>query len=183
MNSESAYASWSQLPAEAKDLFLQATEQWDDRAASESFVEQALARFGDDLEVLVSAYRFFFYRSRPERGLALARCVLEHVRRGAKLPETWAELEPLLAADTNDATLRLYLAAYSASGLLLAQLGEFDEARVISRRVQALDDRREYLRQHSVRGARGNRPQRRANVLTGGAGLTTTLAEKASRFH
>lgn len=144
MTSTPDCASWSHLPAEAKALFLEAAEHWDDRDRSENLVEQTLERFGHDLEVVVGAYRYFFYRGRPERALALAERVLEQIRDAASLPADWAELEPLLSAGINDPTLRLYLAAYAAQGLLLAQLGRLDEARLISGRVRALDDRREF---------------------------------------
>ena len=120
-----------------KNCSSRAAEQLDDRAASESFVEQALARFGDDLEVLVSGYRFFFYRSRPECALALVRERSGCARREAKLPETWARAGTVACRrherrDASSVPGRLL----GRLGLLLAQLGEFDEARDISRRVQ-----------------------------------------------
>ena len=138
------YASWSQLPAAAKQLLLLAAEHWDENALSESYIEQALEEYDGELEVLVSAFRYYFYRSRSERALTLADQVLERLQQDASLPREWEELRPTLMAGKDDPIVRLYLAAYAARGLLLAKLGRLDEARLISCRVKELDDRREF---------------------------------------
>jgi len=83
------YASWSQLPAAAKQLLLLAAEHWDENALSESYIEQALEEYDGELEVLVSAFRYYFYRSRSERALTLADQVLERLQQDASLPRAW----------------------------------------------------------------------------------------------
>jgi len=80
------YASWSHLPA----------------AAKQSYIEQALAEYDGELEVLVSAYRYYFYKSRSERALTLADQVLERLQQDASLPRAWDELRPTLMAGKDD---------------------------------------------------------------------------------
>jgi tetratricopeptide (TPR) repeat protein len=123
---------------------LLAAEHWDENALSERYIEQALEAHDGELEVLVSAYRYYFYKSRSERALALADRVLERLQRDASLPRAWEELRPTLMASKDDPIIRLYLAAYAARGLLLAKLGRFDEARLISSQVKEFDDGREF---------------------------------------
>jgi hypothetical protein len=123
---------------------LLAANHWDDNELSESYIAQALQEHAGELEVLVSAYRYYFYKSRSERALTLADQVLDRLRRDASLPREWEELRPTLLAGKNDPILRVYLAAYAARGLLLAKLGRLDEARLISCRVKEISDRREF---------------------------------------
>jgi hypothetical protein len=144
MDTTHDYASWSHLPAAAKHLLLLAAEHWDENALSESYIQQALADYAGELEVLVSAYRYYFYKSQSGRALTLADQILERLQQDASLPGEWDELRQTLVAGKDDPILRLYLAAYAARGLLLAKLGRLDEARLISCRVNELDDRREF---------------------------------------
>ncbi|MCC9608435.1 hypothetical protein LOC68_10295 [Blastopirellula sp. JC732] len=136
-------ASWSALPPESKKLFQLAAENWDQSEVASQYVERALEE-SNDMETLVSAYRYYFYKSQPTRALELAEMVLERIRSEQNLPTEWDELEPLLATHQQNLPMRLYLTAYAAKALLMAQLGDYEAAKTIAARVSVLDPRREF---------------------------------------
>lgn len=59
MQIDAARFSWFQVPEEIKELLILAAEHWENTSESEKYMHQALAKTGDNLEVLVAAYRFF----------------------------------------------------------------------------------------------------------------------------
>lgn len=144
MDTESREVSYYDLPIEAKEQLLLAAEHWEDDERSASYIEGVLRQYADDLDVLVSAYRFFFYKSRPERALPIVDQILAQLQATESLPLEWEDLQPILTSGRDDARLRLYIAAYAGRGLLLAQLGRLEEARLVSGRVKAIDDRGEF---------------------------------------
>lgn len=137
------HASWSDLKPEVKGLFQLAAQSWEDTDQATQYVEQALQQC-DDIETLVSAYRFYFYKSQTSKAIEVANRVLDRLSRERNLPSSWNELKPILAGHQEDTTLRLYLAAYAAKSLLLAQLGNLEEAEEIAGQVKSIDPRREF---------------------------------------
>lgn len=141
--------SWYDLPAEVKQLLIAAANTWEDTAQSQNYMQQALAiadalDVDKSLDVLVAAYRYFFYKHNDAAALQIATQVIAQIRQSEGLPETWEELAPLLSRRKEEPIIRLYLNAYAASGLVLARTGDIDQATVITTRVSEIDDRREF---------------------------------------
>ena len=60
------------------------------------------------------------------------------------LPIEWSQLKLFLLTHKQEPNIRLYLNAYAAKGLILAQLGKLTSAKEISERVREIDDSREF---------------------------------------
>ncbi len=136
--------SWYDLPDPVKQLLIAAANSWEDPAQAQTSMQQALALSNQALDVLVAAYRYFFYQHNDEAALQIANQVMQQVRQLEGLPDDWAELGPILAQRKEEDNIRLYLNAYNASGLVLARLNAIDQAIVIATRINELDDRREF---------------------------------------
>ncbi|MGB8702946.1 MAG: hypothetical protein WCD18_26320 [Thermosynechococcaceae cyanobacterium] len=136
--------SWYESSEDAKRLLIAASQTWENTAASEQFMLQALAQPEPALDVLVSAYRFFFYKNNNSMALQMAQQVMARVKATEGLPDDWTQLQPLLTARKEEPNIRLYLNAYAASGFVLARLGQTEDALAIASRVKSLDDRNEF---------------------------------------
>lgn len=131
------------MEEEVKELLLLAAENWEDTAKSTEYMQLALAKAEDNLDVLVGAYRYFFYKSNGEMALQIADKVIDKVKKAENLPDHWEELEPLLMSRKNEEKIRLYLNAYASKGYLLAKMGNTENAKIITERVKAIDTNRE----------------------------------------
>ena len=60
------------------------------------------------------------------------------------MPDDWEQLKPILVNRKQDPQIRLYLNAYAASGLVLANLGEIEQAKEISTKVKEIDDKNDF---------------------------------------
>jgi tetratricopeptide (TPR) repeat protein len=136
--------SWYDAPAEVKDLLVLASENWENTERSEQYINQALALAGKNANVLIGAYRFFFYKSKPAIALQIADRVLNMVQEDENLPNTWEDLKPLLLTRGEEPAIRLFLNAYAGRGYLLAKLGRLEEATLITSRINEIDTRREF---------------------------------------
>lgn len=136
--------SWYDLPAEVKQLLIAAANTWEDTAQSQAYIQEALTIAHQSLDVLVAAYRYFFYKHNDGAALTIATQVMERIRQLEKLPESWELLAPILRDRQEDLNIRLYLNAYAASGLILARMGAIAEAVEITSRVSELDAKREF---------------------------------------
>jgi hypothetical protein len=136
--------SWYAVSDEVKAVLKLAADHWEDTELSECYINQALELAGDNPDVLVSAYRYFFYKHNNPLALRVAEKVLALVQTSEQLPEHWEELYPVLSSRKDDPQIRLYLNAYAASGLIWARLGEVEKAKEISTTVGAIDDRKEF---------------------------------------
>jgi tetratricopeptide (TPR) repeat protein len=136
--------SWYHVPADLKDLLLRAVDTWDEPERAEQYIQQALAHPDSTVDVLISAYRFFFYRQNYAVAQKIAQHVLEQIRLREKLPTPWPQLQPLLRQRRDQPLIRLYLTAYSALGYILARLGELDRAKTMATRLQTIDDNDEF---------------------------------------
>ncbi|MGI0485124.1 hypothetical protein ACN4EK_06780 [Pantanalinema rosaneae CENA516] len=144
MTTDESTLSWYQVPAETKRLLQAAAAAWEDTASSEALMRQAIAQTQTDLNVLVAAYRYFFYKNNNSMALQMAHQVLEQVQIVEQLPTEWEQLKPILICRKEEPNIRLYLSAYAASGLVLARLGNIEAATVITARVSEIDDRKEF---------------------------------------
>lgn len=136
--------SWSDLPSTVKQLLLAAADTWENTAQSQAYIEEALSISGRSLDVLVAAYRYFFYKHNDSAALQIATQVLEQVQQAEQFPDAWDDLALILSQRKEDSIIRLYLNAYAASGLIRARLGELDTATLIMSRVNTIDDKREF---------------------------------------
>ncbi|HEY9827875.1 MAG TPA: hypothetical protein V6D19_20755 [Stenomitos sp.] len=136
--------SWHNGSEAAKRSLLAASHHWDNTPEAEQWILQALAEPEPDLDVWVSAYRFFFYKNNNPMALQMAQQVIARVQAAEQLPQDWAQLGPILAQRKEEPVIRLYLNAYAASGFVLARLGQTEQAKVIAAQVQSIDDRNEF---------------------------------------
>ncbi|MDJ0898923.1 MAG: hypothetical protein QNJ55_08925 [Xenococcus sp. MO_188.B8] len=136
--------SWCDVEPEIKKLLLLASENWEYTGLAEKYIRSALFQAGKNLDVLVGAYRFFFYKHQPATALSIAEQVLQLISKTENLPIEWPQLKPILLNHKQEPNIRLYLNAYAAKGLILAQLGKLDSAKLISERVREIDDSREF---------------------------------------
>ncbi len=136
--------SWCDVEPEIKQLLLLASENWEHTGLAEKYIREALFKAEKNLDVLVGAYRFFFYKHQPAAALSIAERVLQSIATTENLPIEWSQLKPILTTRQQDPNIRLYLNAYAAKGLILAQLGRFEKAKVVSQRVKEIDDSRQF---------------------------------------
>jgi len=115
-----------------------AVHTWEDASLSSQYVQQALAQPDVELDVLVSAYRYYFYKNDAPMTLNIALRLLDRIRQQEQWSPDWEALKPILQAGLHDPVVRLYLSAYGASGLALARLGSIDSAQTIAEQVQEL---------------------------------------------
>ena len=136
--------SWYDVEPEIKQLLLLASENWEYTGQAEKYIREALSKADKNLDVLVGAYRFFFYKHQPAAALSIAQQVIQLIATRENLPIDWLQLKPILLSRKQEPTIRLYLNAFAAKGLILAQLGRLEEAKAISERVREIDDSREF---------------------------------------
>ena len=132
--------SWFQVPEDVKNLLLLAAQTWENTSESEKYIHQALDKAGDNTEILVSAYRFFYYKNNYPLALQTAIKVLDKIKKVENFPDDWEQLQPILIKRLEEPQIRLYLNAYAASGMVLANLGEIEQAKEISIRVKQIDE-------------------------------------------
>ena len=136
--------SWCDVEPEIKQLLLLASENWEYTGLAEKYIREALSKAEYNLDVLISAYRFFFYKHQPAAALSIAQQVIQLIATEERFPQEWSQLKPILSDRATDPTVRLYLNAYAAKGLILAQLGRLEEAKAISQQVKEIDDTRQF---------------------------------------
>ncbi len=107
-------------------------------------MQQAINLAGDHPDVLVSAYRYFFYTHNNQLTLQVATKVLAMVQNSEDLPTEWGQLKPMLSDRSDDPNIRLYINAYAASGLIHDQLGELEAAQHIAAWVNEIESRNEF---------------------------------------
>ncbi|MEH2068297.1 MAG: hypothetical protein V7K47_09040 [Nostoc sp.] len=136
--------SWFQVPEDIKNLLILAANNWENTSESEKYIHQALSQTGENTDVLVAAYRFFYYKNNYSLALQTTTKLLDKIKELEELPEEWQQLKPILVNRKEDPQIRLYLNAYAASGLVLAKLGAIEEAKEISARVKEIDAKHDF---------------------------------------
>lgn len=136
--------SWFQVPDDIKQLLMLAAANWDNTSESEKYIKQALVKAEDSTEVLVAAYRYFFYKNNYLMALKTAEKVINIIQLSEFFPDTWEQLKPILMSRKDEPIIRLYLNAYAASGLVLAKIGEIDKAKKVSAQVKEIDDKNQF---------------------------------------
>lgn len=136
--------SWYSASADLKNLLWLAVQAWQDEAQADHCIEQALGHPDASLDVLVSAYRYFFYRHNDRQAKKIAEQVLNLVAQAENLPQHWSALNPILHQRRTDPPIRLYLTAYAALGLMRARMGDVDEAWAMASQLQSIDEDNEF---------------------------------------
>ncbi|MGK7938810.1 MAG: hypothetical protein AB4062_01335 [Crocosphaera sp.] len=135
--------SWYDASEDVKELLVLATDHWENSSLSEQYINQALEKAGDNIDVLVGAYRFFFYKNKPELALKIAQKVLKIIEKQEQLPLEWEQLQPILKKRQQEPNIRLYINAYASQGYILAKMGQIEAAKFITERVKTIDENRE----------------------------------------
>ncbi|BAY90050.1 MULTISPECIES: hypothetical protein [unclassified Tolypothrix] len=136
--------SWFQVPEDVKELLILAAQTWENTSESEKYMQQAVAKTGENTDVLVAAYRYFYYKNNYLLALQTTRQLLDKIEEAEKFPDDWEQLQPILVSRKEDPQIRLYLNAYAASGLVLAKLGDIEQAKIISTRVKEIDNKNDF---------------------------------------
>lgn len=136
--------SWFLVPDDIKNLLILAAQNWENTSESEKYIQQALEQTGENTDVLVAAYRFFYYKNNYSLALQTTIKLLDKIKELEKFPDNWEQLQPILVNRKEDPQIRLYLNAYAASGLVLAKLGEIEQAKKISTRVKQIDEKNDF---------------------------------------
>lgn len=135
--------SWYDVSEDVKNLLILASNNWENTILAEEYIREALNKAKNNLDVLIGAYRFFFYKKKPEIALEIAKKILNIIQETENLPLQWEQLKPILVSRQSDSSIRLYLNAYAAQGFILAKLGQLEEAKLITKRVKEIDKNRE----------------------------------------
>jgi tetratricopeptide (TPR) repeat protein len=136
--------SWFQVPEDIKQLLILAADNWQNTSISEEYLNQALAKTDDSIDVLVAAYRYFYYKNNYQMALQVAIKVINKVKNTENIPDDWEQCKPILLNRQEDENIRLYLTAYAAYSLVLAKLGEFEQAKVICMQIKEVDIKNEF---------------------------------------
>lgn len=136
--------SWYDVPQDIKELLLLAARNWENTTESEKYMNQVLAKAEDEPDVLISAYRYFFYKNNHQLALQMALRVIDKIKTSENFPDDWQRLKAILASRKDESKIRLYLNAYAASGLVRAKLGEIEKAKDIASKVKEIDDKNEF---------------------------------------
>ena len=127
-------------PASSQELMAAAALAWEDDSAAEQYIQQALAQPDAELDVLVSAYRYYFYKNNPAMALQMATEIRDRIHQTEQWSSDWETLKPtLLARVDEDPIVRLYLSAHAAVGLLQARLGQIEAAQTAATQVKQIE--------------------------------------------
>jgi tetratricopeptide (TPR) repeat protein len=144
MQSYTETFSWFKVTDDVKKLLILAAQNWENTSESEKYINLALAKTDDSPDVLVAAYRYFFYKNNYEMALQIAGNVIDRIKEEENFPDDWEQLQQILVSRKEDPKIRLYLTAYNASGLVLAKLGQIEAAKKISSQVKDVDNTNEF---------------------------------------
>ncbi|MEA5551754.1 hypothetical protein VB713_12305 [Anabaena cylindrica UHCC 0172] len=136
--------SWFDVAEDVKELLILAAQTWENTEESTKYMQQALAKTGDNTDVLVAAYRYFYYKNNYVLALTTAEKITAKIKEIEKFPDNWEQLKPILVQRHEEPKIRLYLNAYAASGLVLAKLGKLEQAKEISTRVKGIDEKNDF---------------------------------------
>ena len=129
------------LPPEVETLLQQAGELYGDGEAEPLLVE-ALRLAPESLNVLVAAYRFYYYQHRLNDALNIAGLALAVTSRCLEIPADWNVLTSAHISQTGPATMalvRFHLLSLKAEAYLLLRLGRSAEGRAMLEKLLELD--------------------------------------------
>ena len=137
--SEIEQFTWYDIPEDIKELLILAADNWQHTSECEKYISQALAKTDNELDVLIAAYRYFYYKQKYQMALETAEKVQEKTKQIAKLPDDWEDQKPILIKREEEQIIQMYVNAYSAIGIIFAELGKPEKAQEISDKVKDID--------------------------------------------
>ncbi|MCH4903512.1 hypothetical protein GSN00_03745 [Cylindrospermopsis raciborskii CHAB3438] len=146
MNINCDQFSWFDASAEVKELLVLATKTWENPEESLKYMEQALAETKENnhMDVLVAAYRYFYYQNNYALAEKTANTIIARIRKTHQLPDNWEELRSVLLARKDESQIRIFLNAYTALGMISAKLGKLDQAKAIIKEIQKINDKEDF---------------------------------------
>ncbi|WP_413174887.1 hypothetical protein [Anabaena azotica] len=136
--------SWFDVSGDVKELLILAAKTWENTEESAKYMQQALAKTEDNTDVLVAAYRYFYYKNNYVLALTTTEKITAKIKKEENLPDNWEALKPILVQRQEEPQIRLFLNTYAASGLVLAKLGKIEQAKEISARIKGIDDKNDF---------------------------------------
>jgi tetratricopeptide (TPR) repeat protein len=136
--------SWFDVSDEIKELLILAAQTWENTEESTNYMQQALAKTGENTDVLIAAYRYFYYKQKYSLALTTAEKITAKIKETENLPDNWEQLETILVQRKEEPQIRLFLNAYAASGLVLAKLGNLEKAKEISSKIKGIDEKNDF---------------------------------------
>ena len=127
-----------EIPPEVESL-LQAGADAYPEGGGELPLLQAYFLAPECLAVLVSLYRYYFYRHQHERALVVARRALARTATRLEWPDDWRQLTPQHLEDRPLPLIRFHLMALKGAAYLQLRLGAIDEARAMLDILMSLD--------------------------------------------
>ncbi|WP_017716706.1 hypothetical protein [Kamptonema formosum] len=144
MNVSEGTFSWYRVPEDVKSLLVLAAQNWENTAESDKYITRALESSEEYTDVLVAAYRYYYYKNNHPMALQMAERVVRKVKLSENLPDEWEQIKPILASRRNDPEIRLYLNAFAATGFILAKLGEIEKAKEVTEKIKEIDEKNEF---------------------------------------
>ena len=129
------------LPPDVETLLQQAGELYGDGEA-EPFLVEALRLAPESLNVLVAAYRFYYYQHRLNDALNIAGLALAVTSRRLDIPADWNVLTSAHLSQAGPAAMalvRFHLLSLKAEAYLLLRLGRTMEGRAMLLKLLELD--------------------------------------------
>jgi tetratricopeptide (TPR) repeat protein len=127
------------VPETVKTLLMLAASNWENTAEADKYINQALTEAETYPDILVAAYRYFYYKGNHLMAHQMADRVLAKVKKSENLPSDWEQLKPILMSRRNHPDIRRYLNAYAATGFILAKMGEVEQAQKVIENIQEID--------------------------------------------
>ena len=131
--------SWFRLEKSAKEKLLKAIEHWEDKETSSKVLKEVLFEEDENLDLLIGAYRFFFYNQNYEMALMLALKIMGLLERDYDYLGNLKALKERLETNPDDVIARLYLNAYIAYAYVNIRLGMVDKAKNLLLSLSELD--------------------------------------------
>lgn len=143
MNINCDQFSWFDASTEVKELLVLATKTWENPEESLKYMEQALAQNEKDtnLDILVAAYRYFYYQNNYDLALKMANKIIAIIKQSEQLPDDWKSMKPTLVSRQEESQIRLLLNTYAAMGMILAKLGDLEQSKRIIKNIQSMNEK------------------------------------------
>lgn len=144
MQAQDELFSWCHVSPDVKQLLISAASNWNNTSESEKYINEALAKEPENIDVLIAAYRYFFYKNNYRQALKMSERVIEQIGKAESLPDDWQLLKPILIERAEETQIRLYLNAFASTSFMLARLGETEKAKLISSQVKEIDTKNQF---------------------------------------
>ena len=73
--------SWFDVADDVKELLILAAQTWENTEESTKYMQQALVKTGDNTDVLIAAYRYFYYKNNYVLALTTAEKITAKIKK------------------------------------------------------------------------------------------------------